>query len=452
MRTRVPTSFKDQQICVLGLGYVGLTLAVAMAEAGFRVHGIEIRDQVIERLDNLEPHFWEPRLKEQLQRVLRLGLFTYSKEFQPSVEASVFVITVGTPLGPDRKAHLRSVEAVAGQVAAFGADGSLVILRSTVKLGTARQVVKPILDASGKSFQLAVCPERTLEGKALIELSELPQIIGADDADTRVRCAQIFNLLTSTTVAVRSLETAEMIKLVDNTYRDVTFAFANEIAALCGSAGISALEVIRAGKLGYARTNLALPGPVGGPCLAKDPHILAESAAQFGIEMGITQASRDVNEKLPERSAAHIRGWSKSVPGFPKAPRICLLGFAFKGIPQTDDLRGSMAIPIHRSLAAQFGFATFSGYDAVVPAEAIVEEFGFPPSASIEEALAGANIVVVMNNHQQFQNMDIAALAQGMAQPGLVFDYWNLHDEAADRMPEGRYYMALGAEHVVPWH
>lgn len=451
MRGSIPAEFRDRNVCVLGLGYVGLTLAVAMADSGFRVHGIELRQEVLDGLDRLEPHFWEPRLKEKLARVRRRELFTFSQKLDPSVKASVYIITVGTPLGADGKAQLKSVEAAAREVVEHAEDGALVILRSTVKLGTARNVVRPVLEASGKKIQIAVCPERTLEGKALIELHELPQIIGADDAETRARCMQLFNLITRTTVAVRSLETAELVKLIDNTYRDVTFAFANEVAELCANAGISAVEVIRAGKLGYPRTSVALPGPVGGPCLEKDPHILAESARQFGVEMGITKASRGVNEALPARCAEQIRRWAAEQKGFPEAPRIAMLGLAFKGVPATDDLRGTMAAPIHQAMQAAFPKATFRGYDPVVTAQATREFFGFDSAATLEEAFTEADIVVVMNNHPQFQNMEVGALARAMNRPGLVYDFWNMYDDIDDSMPDGVEYWALGSERAPSW-
>ena len=143
-------------------------------------------------------------------------------------------------------------------------------MRSTVKIGTTRNLVHPVLEASGKRFDLAFCPERTVEGQALEELRWLPQIVGGETLDVTVRAGQLFQFLTPTVVRVSSVETAEMVKLVDNSQRDVHFAYSNEVARVCDVIGISAAEVIQAGKRGYPRTNLPMPGPVGGPCLEKD--------------------------------------------------------------------------------------------------------------------------------------------------------------------------------------
>ena len=439
-----PAPVRDRHICILGLGYVGLTLAVAMADIGFRVHGVELRQEVLNLLSEGSPHFWEPRLREKLQRVKANGALTFSKNPHADFSASVYIITVGTPL-QDGKPQMGSVQAASSQVADVMEAGALVILRSTVKLGTARNVVAPILRSSGRPFELAVCPERTLEGRALIELGELPQIIGSDDPDTRARCAHMFGVLTPTTITLSSLEAAEMTKLIDNTYRDVMFGFANEIAAVCSAAGLSAAEIIRAGKLGYPRTNVAWPGPVGGPCLEKDPHILAQSAAGFGVEMPITEGARRINEEQPERTIQALRRRFEAIGGG-GAPTVAMLGLAFKGAPPTDDLRGSRSFPIFRALKRAFPAARFRTFDPVVRSEDVQKAFGVVSAETLNDAFSGSDIVVIMNNHPLFRTMEVASLGVLMSKPGIIYDYWNLHDDVQPSMPEGVAYMTLGAE------
>ena len=273
-------------------------------------------------------------------------------------------------------------------------------------------------------------------------------MIGADDADTRWRCQQLFGQMTATTVAVSSLESAELVKLVDNTFRDLSFGFANEIAKLCGRVGISAREVIRAGKLGYPRTNVALPGPVGGPCLEKDPHILVESAKQWGITMPITLAGRMTNEEQPTDIASIAKIWAARLPGFSTKPVVSLLGLAFKGVPPTDDLRGTMALPIHKALKAAFPDAAFRGFDPVVAPGAAREFFGFDTVATLPAAFEGADMVLMLNNHAALQQMDIAALAASMRRPGIVYDLWNMHDDVAASMPDGVVALTLGSEKI----
>lgn len=440
----LPNSFADRNVCVLGLGYVGLTLAVAMADAGFRVHGVEVRRDVLDKLARGIPHFHEPGLAEKLRHVMERRRFTFSQSHDGCETASVFIVTVGTPLGQDGQVRTDMIEAATRQVAACLHDGDLVILRSTVKLGTTRSVVAPILRATGKRFDIAFCPERTLEGQALVELNQLPQIIGAESLEVATRAAQIFGFLTPTTVKVSTLETAELIKLVDNTYRDVTFAFSNEIARLCSAMEISAVEVARAGKLGYPRTNLPLPGPVGGPCLEKDPHILIEAAHAVGVEMPITAAGRQVNESQPVEVAEFLGKLANSMQGFPREPTISLMGLAFKGRPATDDLRGTMAKPVFEELRHRFPTARWRGFDAVVAPDDI-RSFGLEPANSMGEAVQGANLAVILNNHPVFTSMPLPDLAGRMDRPGVIYDFWNNFNSRDVDLPEGTAYVALGS-------
>lgn len=436
--------FRDRRVCVLGLGYVGLTLGVAMADVGFDVMGVEIRDVVLDALANGKPHFHEPGLEERLQRVMAAGRFRCSRKIPSDWDGTVFIITVGTPLGADGRSRLDMVENVSREVAANLKDGDMVIMRSTVKLGTTRNVVTPILGSAGHSYDLAFCPERTLEGKALVELRQLPQIVGGMSVASAVRAAQLFQLVTPTVVRVSDVETAEMIKLIDNAQRDVAFAYANEVARACDAVGISAAEVIQAGKLGYPRTNLPMPGPVGGPCLEKDPHILAEGLRELGIVPEITVAARQINERQPAEVVSWLRQLADATPGFPAQPTISLLGLAFKGQPATDDLRGTMARPVLDAVRGVFPGATLRGYDAVV-AEADIRTFGLTPAASLEEAFAGANLALILNNHPVFMSMPIERMAERMARPGLVYDFWNCFRAGDLHLPAGTGYIALGS-------
>ena len=440
----LPGRFTDNKVCVLGLGYVGLTLATTMAEVGFEVYGVEIRDDVVEMLQSGVPHVHEPGIAERLRRAVDDGQLRISKTIPPDCPATVYVITVGTPLAEDGRVRLDMIEHVAGEVGKVLKADDMVIMRSTVKVGTTRNVVMPVLERSGQPFQLAFCPERTLEGKAMDELRRLPQIVGADSHDATIRAAQLFAMLTPTTVRVSDIETAEMIKLVDNAQRDVQFAYANEVARVCDALGVSAAEVINAGKLGYPRTNLPMPGPVGGPCLEKDPYILAQSLEDTGVEPEITLTARRLNERQPAEVAAHLRAVCDQLDGFPANPVITLLGLAFKGWPATDDLRGTMAVPILAALREHFPDGDFRGYDAVVSPDG-VRSLGLDPCASLEDAMSGSHLVLILNNHAEFAAMPLEDLAPRLAKPAIVYDFWNLFPNANFRLPDWVGYVALGS-------
>ena len=440
----VPENFPDRSVCVLGLGYVGLTLAATMASVGFRVWGIEIRPQVVADLRKGRPHFHEPGLQDHLSRTVESGALTVHESIPADCDATVYIITVGTPLGPNGRARLDMIEHTAREVAAAMPPNALVVLRSTVRLGTTRSVVAPILEATGRPCDLAFCPERTLEGSALKELRTLPQIVGGATLQASVRASQLFQFITVTTIRVANLETAETIKLVDNTQRDVHFAFSNEVARICDAIGVSAAEVINAGKLGYQRTNLPLPGPVGGPCLEKDPYIMAEGLEALGVTPEITLAARRLNEAQPAQSMAALKRIVDQIDGFPKNPVIALLGLAFKGQPETDDLRGTMARPILEAIKERFPGATLRGFDAVVAPEAI-RDFGLTPAPTLAEAVAGANLAVITNNHPVFGGMPVETLSATMAKPAMIYDFWNTFYGRTLRLAPGTGYMALGS-------
>jgi UDP-N-acetyl-D-mannosaminuronic acid dehydrogenase len=442
----LPTDYRDGNVCLLGLGFVGLTLAACMADVGFRITGIEIKDDVREKLKASKGHFFEPGLNESLHRALSSGRLTVHPRIPTDCDATVFIITVGTPLGADGRVSLTGVSHIAHEIAERIKDGDLVILRSTVKIGTTQDVVKPILDRSGRSFELAFCPERTVEGQALAELRYLPQIIGAEALHTVTRAAQLFGFVTPTVVRVSSAETAEMIKLIDNSNRDVRFAFANEIARMCDRLGISAAEVIRSGRFGYSRTDVAIPGPVGGPCLSKDSHILAESVHQRGILPEITTAARAINERQPEEIVSFLKSHTSGLHGFPSNPKIALCGIAFKGRPPTDDVRGSMAFPLWKALKSAFPDGRFVAHDPVIESETLIK-LAMTPVETLEEAFRNSNLIVVANNHPIYAGMPLEALAATMAMPALIYDCWNNFIESPMRLTGAVQYITLGSHH-----
>lgn len=440
-------NFRDHSVCIIGLGYVGLTLATVMAGVGFDVLGVEIRDDVLEKVKKGQPHFFEPTLEDRLSNLVKKGKIRFSQIIPEDWDGTVFIITVGTPLGTDGKIRIEYIKNVAMQVVKHLKKGDMVIMRSTVKIGTTRNLIYPVLQEAGVDIDLAFCPERTLEGRALIELRQLPQIVGGMTLPAAIRASQLFQFLTPTVIRVSDVETAEMIKLIDNTNRDIMFAYANEVARACDSIGVSAIEVIQMGKLGYPRTNIPVPGLVGGPCLEKDPYILAESIRAQGVEMEMTLAARRRNERQPLDIVEYIKQQTDQIKGFPKKPEIAVLGLAFKGQPSTDDLRGTMARPIFAALQKHFPAANFRGYDAVVAGEEI-KLFGLKPCDSLEEALTGVNVAVILNNHVEFVMMPLESLFEKMARPSFIYDVWNSFDARELNIPEGCGYVALGSHGI----
>ncbi len=432
----------DRHVCIFGMGYVGLTLAVVMSERGFSVVGVEINPKTVAKLESGTAHFYEVGLQARLRRQLASGSLRFVGKLtrDDAAHCSLFILTVGTPLDEAGNPRMDMVERATREVTEVMADNPLVVLRSTVRVGTTRNVVRPLLEATGKRFQLAYCPERTIEGNALAELRTLPQVVGGLTHEDAWRAAAVFQHMTPTTIRVSSLETAELIKLLDNSYRDLFFAFGNEVALMCEAAGLDAVEVISAGKTGYPRTNIAVPGFVGGPCLEKDPHILEHSMKDFDFRPELITTGRRLNERLPGWVATSL---SELLAGATDRPKIAICGLAFKGRPETDDLRGTPATLLAAALRATFPGAELVGQDFAVAADAI-QGLGITP-ATVDEAFRGAHAVIVANNNAKYEWLDLDRLIGTMARPSVIYDCWSVLQIKASDTPDGVRYVRLGS-------
>tara|TARA_B100000282_G_C31732699_1_gene491826 strand:- start:830 stop:2191 length:1362 start_codon:yes stop_codon:yes gene_type:complete len=440
----LPENFKDKKVCVMGLGYVGLTFAVTLADIGFEVFGVEVKDDILKKLVNGIPHFFEPGLQGTLKKVLKTKNLILSKKIPKKKDISVFIITVGTPLKRDKKTNTVMIKNVCNEIKDNLRDKNLVILRSTVEIGSTKNICKKILNNANKKYEIAFCPERTLEGKAMNELRILPQIIGSDNLSTRMRCSQFFSFITPTVVQVSSLETAELIKLVDNCQRDVQFALSNEVAVISDVVGVSANEVISAGKLAYPRTNLPIAGPVGGPCLEKDSYILKNGLSKKRFLPSIIMNARKFNESLPKIVLKKLDEYLKKIKINKNTIKITLAGAAFKGQPETDDLRGTMAKPIYNELRQRFPRSKIKIFDPVVKSKQLKEFFNSEVSTDLESSFRDMTLFIIANNHPLFSSMPISNLSGLMKKPGIIFDFWNNFSSRNILFPEGINYLGLG--------
>ena len=296
----------NYDVGIIGLGYVGLTLAAAFSKSGLKVLGVELQEDIVSSVKLGKAHFTERGLNEILYEQVKKGTLIAKNKFDASDNCNYFILTVGTPLDHNGEHRIDMIQSSVSEILNQMKNGSTVIVRSTVAVGTTRKLIKSELDKTGLQYFLAMCPERTLEGNAVKELNILPQIIGSDDIKSSESAAKLFRKITKSIIFVDKYETAEIIKLVDNSYRDVQFAFANEVARACEAVGVNALDVINSGKQNYPRTNVALPGLVGGPCLEKDPHIFYQSFKKYGIDLEITKTARLVNERQPSEVVSSL--------------------------------------------------------------------------------------------------------------------------------------------------
>ncbi len=410
-------------IGVVGMGYVGLTLTAALANKGFTVYGADVARPIVESLTRGRPHIFEPGVAESFSNHVGTSIFVNTELPQDTVD--VAVISVSTPVDDDTHLpNLRNLKAAAEHVAERCSPSTLVVVRSTVPVGTSRAVVLPVLLNAWGSARLVMAPERTIQGQALRELVELPQVVGGLDDDSLAAGLEFFGGLAAQLVPVSSMEAAELVKLSNNCHTDLIYAYGNEIALVAEQHGLDPLEVIRAANLDYPRPDLAKPGYVGGGCLSKDPYIMINSATDR--EPFLVQKARELNEYLPVHVAERVTEMISEVLGDTKDARLAVLGWAYKGWPATDDMRGT---PI-ASMMPVFNAAgiTVTGHDPMVSPD-VISQYGGEP-VSLDKAFADSDAVLIINDHPDYRAIQVDSILTDNP-PKLIYDSWRILDETA---------------------
>ncbi|MGW7384509.1 nucleotide sugar dehydrogenase [Streptomyces sp. NPDC054794] len=424
----------DGYTAVIGLGYVGLPLAAALAAAGSRVVGIDQDPAVRAAVEAGTPLFREPGLPELLAEVS--DRFTVTDKL-PDARPGAVIVCVGTPPEPGtNQANLTHLRSAVGMFAHAVDAHCPVVIRSTVPVGTCREVVLPELKAHQDAPLLAFCPERTIQGRALAEIRSLPQIIGGLDQRAAAAASRLLAPVVPERITVSSLETAEMIKLVCNSHTDLIYGFGNEVALIAEALGLDASEVIASANLRYPRPDIARPGFVGGSCLVKDPYMLLDAARRAGHEATLVASARALNERVPEHAVQQVLT-ALAARGVDLADAtVIVCGIAYKGRPETDDVRGSAATSVQNLLANRV--ARLLGHDFVV-ADSRVSAMGFEPS-ELADGLSKADAVLLLSDHPGYALPDVAGL---LASSPVVFDMWGMWEDAlADTA--GIEYMRLG--------
>ncbi|MEV0596393.1 nucleotide sugar dehydrogenase [Nonomuraea cavernae] len=413
-----------KNVGIVGMGYVGLTLAAALARRGYTVHGVDANPSVVEALSNGRIHVFEPGVEEAFEEFL--GTSIHISDRLPAEPLDAAILSVSTPVDLSTGVpQLDNLAAAAEQVAEVCGPDTLVVVRSTVPIGTSRAIVLPALTARWGRARLVMAPERTIQGQALRELVELPQVIGGLDEDSLRAGVDLFEGLADQIVPVSSLETAEMVKLSNNCHTDLIYAFGNELALIAEQNGLDPLEVIRATNLDYPRPDLAKPGYVGGGCLSKDPYIMLASAGPTHRPY-LVGGARSLNERLPAHVAERVVELVGETFGRTEGIRLSVLGWAYKGWPATDDMRGTPIADMMPVFAA--AGLTVQGHDPLVGDE-VIREYGGEP-VSLDKAFATADAMIIINDHPDYRGIEVEAR---LASSGLrvLFDSWRILDEDA---------------------
>ncbi|MEY4269316.1 MAG: hypothetical protein RLZZ58_532 [Pseudomonadota bacterium] len=396
----------DQKVTVVGLGYIGLPTAALIARSGCLVTGVDVSQAVVDTVNNGRVHIEEVDLDGLVQGVVARGALKASTSV---VAADVFVIAVPTPHDDEHRPDISHVLAAARAIAPVLAVGNLVILESTSPVGTTEKIAellaaeRPDLKIPGRTsgtpdIFLSYCPERVLPGRILVELVDNDRCIGGITPRCARKAMTFYRQFVRGACVTTTARAAEMVKLVENSYRDVNIAFANELSMIADTMGVDVWEVIRLANR-HPRVNILQPGPgVGGHCIAVDPWFLVHGDP---VNSRLIRTAREVNVK---KTSHVIAATAALVAAHPDAQVACL-GLAFK--PNIDDFRESPAVDVAAALAKQFGprVKLVEPYARGLP----VEFVGTGASLiDLDDALADCAILIVLVDHDVFKSVPLS--------------------------------------------
>ena len=390
-----------KRICVIGLGYIGLPTACLFADAGYGVVGVEINQEKIEKLNHGKLPFEEKGLEELFEKALPNMSFKTKPE-----EADVFIVAVPTPLDKEAKmADLRYVREAIKSISNYVGTDNLVILESTVPPGTCEQLILPML---GNKAHLVHCPERAIPGNTIYEMIYNDRIIGSNEREIGELAKEIYASFVKGNIYLTNLRTAEMVKVMENTFRDINIALANEFAQIAEESGVNIWEAIELANK-HPRVNILKPGPgVGGHCIAIDPWFLVENS----VRSRIVNLAREINDSMPR----HVLRLVKEL-GIGTHSTITVLGVAYKG--DVDDTRETPALNFIK-------LAENEGYEVKVH-DPLVKSFEYE-ILSLEAAVKDSDCLVIIIDHSKFKELEPGEIARLMRKRNVV-DSRNILDK-----------------------
>lgn len=380
-----------KKVCVIGLGYIGLPTAALLANRGYQVVGVDVKQDVVDIINKGEIHIVEPDLDGYVQKAVRSGMLKAS--LKPE-QADIFIIAVPTPFKNNYQPNIDYVLSATESLLPVLQKGNIVILESTSPVGTT-QIISEILEKAGfkeEDVFLAHCPERVLPGKIMYELVENDRIVGGVTPLSAETVASFYNSFISGAVYATDDKTAELCKLIENSYRDVNIAFANELSLICKQANINVWNVIELANK-HPRVNILKPGcGVGGHCIAVDPWFIVSA---FPEQTKLIKTARNVNDYKSEWVVNDVRSSIEEFKAkYQTDPKVALMGLAFK--PDIDDMREAPAFKIASKLVQNND------------AQYLICEPNIKHSASFnlidcEEAIEKADMVIFLVAHTVFK-------------------------------------------------
>ena len=396
-------------ISVLGLGRVGLPLATVFANSGFKVIGVDNNSDRLELIKKGECPFYDPQLQENLDACSSTGNLSTILNFDKNVQADIIFITVGTPNTEKNNVDYSQLYSALREVCQINLKDKMIIMRSTMPPKTTDEIIIPFIEfnsnlKSGIDFAIAVCPERILEGQAIKEIQELPEIIGGVNEISNNIAAELFKKINpQKDLLYLSPSGAELAKLFTNIFRYISFALSNEFAIWAEKYGLDASELIKIANYNYPRSNIPKPGFVGGPCLGKDGSFL-DSNTTFS---SIVSTAWKLNESIPQ----HIVNNIKNILGPIFNKKITVLGLSFKS--GSDDLRDSPSVKLVNILES-------------AGANVIIHDPYVKTTADLSTALNSPDVVILATNHKEFKNLASAIQQSGCK---IIYDVWGMYDK-----------------------
>ena len=394
----------------MGQGYIGLPTAALFSRSHCEVVGVDINEEIINNLNKGIIHIEEPGIADIIKKSVKNN--TYKASLTPE-KADAFIITVPTPyIIENYSCDLSYVITACETIIPYLEKGNTVIIESTIAPMSTDETIKPIFENAGftigKDLYLAHCPERVLPGRILEELVHNDRIIGGVTPECSVKASEVYGQFVEGYLMLTEAKTAELSKCMENTYRDVNIALANELTKICAEIGVNALDVIKMANK-HPRVNLHSPGPgVGGHCLAIDPYFIYAKAPETAK---IIKLARDTNNSMPSFVCKYVRKIVSS-------GKIAVLGISYKG--NTGDDRESPAYEIIAELEND-------GYEIAIH-DPHIERGNL---VSFADAIDGADMILILCDHKEFKHPDYEMISKKMAKP-IIFDTKNIIHRVPD--------------------
>lgn len=392
------------RIALYGLGYIGLPTASLLAKNGYKVVGVDINPQTVEKINSGISPIMEPGLETIISdMVANKMLSATTNGVEAATNSNVMIVVVPTPVDNNNCSDLTAVIAACETISKGLKKDDLVIIESTSPPYTCENVVIPILEKSGlksgKDFGVAYTPERALPNNTIYEMTHNARIIGGINPESSAQAAEIYGSITEgKVITVKDTVTAEMVKLMENTYRDTNIALANELAMICESINIDVIEAIDAANY-HPRVNIHSPGPgVGGHCLSIDPYFIVEIAKENGVPARLIQTAREINEHMPNHVASLVEESLKNKGKSISSSTVGVLGVAYKG-----------NVADYRETPSKTLIDTLNGLGAKVLANdpyvdhEIIRRMEAEP-VDLKEAL-NCDCVVLMTDHDDYRSI-----------------------------------------------